>query len=71
MATSPVRWLKNRFGDAVEWRVRDRLIKERDALVDMGKTFIEIAAEILDRLDAIERRLDALEKSETTQEDPS
>jgi hypothetical protein len=71
MAINPVTKMKDAFGAAVEWRVRDRLIKEREALVELGTSFIDIAAEISDRLDAIERRLDALEKSQTTQKDPS
>jgi len=56
------RVVKQRFGDAVEWRVKERLMKERDALAELSTTFVELSAEILDRLDDLERQLIALEE---------
>jgi hypothetical protein len=62
MRFSPIRFLKNRLGVAIDWRVRDALEVERDATVEMGKTFVRGAAHLTDQHQLLEARVAELEK---------
>ena len=40
--------IREKFGRAIDWRVRDVLEAERQATIQLGKTFIEGAAQLTD-----------------------
>ena len=61
MAGDPVGWLKSRLAAAIDWRFRDRLEAEREATVELGKTFIRQAAVVADENEQIRRQLADLE----------
>ena len=54
--------LKEKFGRAIDWRVRDVLEAERQATLQLGKTFIEGAAQLTDQQRLLELQISNLEK---------
>ena len=62
MTLNPFTRLKNVLGVAVDWRVRDILEAERDATIEMGRTFVDGAARLTDAQRAIEERVRILEE---------
>jgi len=61
MRWNPLSRLKHALGVAIDWRVRDVLEAERQATVELGKTFASTASHVLDKNDEISRRLDEME----------
>lgn len=62
MNRNPLRRLKNVLGAAVDWRVRDVLEAERQATIELGRTFVETTASLMDTNRALERRVAELEE---------
>lgn len=54
--------LKEKLGRAIDWRVRDALEAERQATLELGKTFIEGAARLTDQQRLLELKVSDLEK---------
>lgn len=61
MKWNPFNRLKHALGVAIDWRVRDVLEAEREATIELGRTFVDTTADLLDRMTALESRLNALE----------
>jgi DNA-binding transcriptional MerR regulator len=62
MANNPLRKIVSRLGMAIDWRVRDVLESERQATIELGKTFVAGAAQITDQQNLLEQRVAELEK---------
>jgi DNA-binding transcriptional MerR regulator len=62
MASNPLRKIVSRLGMAIDWRVRDVLESERQATIELGKTFVAGAAQITDQQNLLEQRVAELEK---------
>ena len=50
------------FGMAIDWRVRDVLEAERQATIDLGRTFVTTTAKLTDEIRLLEQRVAHLEK---------
>ena len=62
MSKPTLRWrVKNIFGVAIDWRVRDILEAEREATIELGKTFITTTARLTDEIRLLEQRVVELE----------
>ena len=55
------RKLLNKLGVAIDWRVRNVLESERQATIELGKTFVTGTAQLTDRQDLLEQRVAELE----------
>jgi hypothetical protein len=62
MASNPLRKIVSRLGMAIDWRVRDVLESERQATIELGKTFVAGAAQITDQQNLLEQRVAELEQ---------
>lgn len=62
MRWNPFTRLKHALGVAVDWRVRDVLEAERQATVELGRTFVEGAAQLTDATRILEARVAELER---------
>jgi len=57
-----LRWrIRNYFGMAIDWRVRDVLEAEREASIELGKTFVTTTARLTDEIRLLEKRVSELE----------
>lgn len=54
--------IRNFFGMAIDWRVRDVLEAERQATIELGRTFVETTAKLTDEVRLLEQRVAHLEK---------
>ena len=54
--------IRNFFGMAIDWRVRDVLEAERLATIELGRTFVESTAKLTDEIRLLEQRVTHLEK---------
>ena len=61
MRWNPFSRPKHAFGVAVDWRVRDVLEAERQATLELGKTFVDTTAALMDKNRELEQRLADLE----------
>jgi hypothetical protein len=48
---------------AIDWRVRDVLEAERQATIELGRTFVETTAKLTDEVRLLEQRVRQLEKT--------
>jgi hypothetical protein len=55
--------IRNFFGMAIDWRVRDVLEAERQATIELGRTFVETTAKLTDEVRLLEQRVRQLEKT--------
>ena len=62
MRFNPTRFLTERLGVAIDWRVRDVLEAEREATVELGQIFVKNAAQLTDQQRLLEQRVSELEK---------
>jgi hypothetical protein len=63
MSKPTLRWrIRNYFGMAIDWRVRDVLEAERQATIELGKTFVTSTAKLTDEIRLLEQRVAHLEK---------
>lgn len=62
MAFNFGRFLSQRLGVAIDWRVRDVLEAEREATVELGQIFVKNAAQLTDQQRLLEVRVAELEK---------
>jgi hypothetical protein len=62
MAFNFGRFLTQRLGVAIDWRVRDVLEAEREATVELGQIFVKNAAQLTDQQRLLEVRVAELEK---------
>ena len=63
MSRRTLRWrIRNYFGMAIDWRVRDVLEAERQATIELGKTFVTSTAKLTDEIRLLEQRVAHLEK---------
>jgi hypothetical protein len=63
MSRPTIRWrIRNFFGMAIDWRVRDVLEAERQATIELGRTFVETTAKLTDEVRLLEQRVAHLEK---------
>lgn len=63
MSKPTFRWrIRNYFGLAIDWRVRDVLEAERQATIELGKTFVTSTAKLTDEIRLLEQRVAHLEK---------
>ena len=63
MSRPTPRWrIRNYFGMAIDWRVRDVLEAERQATIELGKTFVTSTAKLTDEIRLLEQRVAHLEK---------
>lgn len=62
MRWNPFSRLKHAFGVAVDWRVRDVLEAERQATIELGRTFVDTTASLMDKNRELEQRIVALEE---------
>ena len=63
MSKPTIRWrIRNFFGMAIDWRVRDVLEAERQATIELGMTFVETTARLTDEIRLLEHRVAHLEK---------
>jgi len=63
MSRPTLRWrIRNYFGMAIDWRVRDVLEAERQATIELGKTFVTSTAKLTDEIRLLEQRVAHLEK---------
>ena len=62
MRFNPTRFITERLGVAIDWRVRDVLEAERDATIELGKIFVTNAAQLTDQQRLLEQRVSELEK---------
>lgn len=63
MSKPTLRWrIRNYFGMAIDWRVRDVLEAERQATLELGKTFVTSTAKLTDEIRLLEQRVAHLEK---------
>lgn len=62
MSKPTLRWrIRNYFGMAIDWRVRDVLEAERQATIELGKTFVTTTARLTDEIRLLENRVAELE----------
>lgn len=62
MSKPTLRWrIRNYFGMAIDWRVRDVLEAERQATIELGKTFVTTTAKLTDEIRLLEKRVAELE----------
>lgn len=61
MSWNPFSRLKHSLGVAVDWRVRDVLEAEREATVELGRTFVDATAQLTDKNRELEARVAELE----------
>ncbi len=54
--------IREKIGRGIDWRVRDVLEAERHATLQLGKTFIEGAAQLTDQQRLLELQVSNLEK---------
>jgi hypothetical protein len=54
--------IREKIGRAIDWRVRDVLEADRQATLNLGKTFIEGAAQLTDQQRLLELQVANLEK---------
>lgn len=54
--------IRNALGLAIDWRVRDVLEAERQATIELGRTFVESTAKLTDEIRLLEQRVMNLEK---------
>lgn len=54
--------LRDVFGLAIDWRVRDVLEAERLTTIELGQTFARGAAQLTDQQRLLQQRVDELEK---------
>ena len=57
------RRIGNLIGVAIDWRVRDVLEAERQATIELGRTFVEATAKLTDEIRLLEQRVSRLEKT--------
>ena len=57
------RRIGNLVGVAIDWRVRDVLEAERQATIELGRTFVEATAKLTDEIRLLEQRVTRLEKT--------
>ena len=63
MSRPTLRWrVRNFFGMAIDWRVRDVLEAERQATIELGRTFVTSTAKLTDEVRLLEQRVAYLEK---------
>jgi DNA-binding transcriptional MerR regulator len=62
MASNPIRKIVSRLGMAIDWRVRDVLESERQATIELGKTFVAGTAQLTDQHTLLEQRVTELEQ---------
>ncbi len=63
MSKPTLKWrIKNLFGVAIDWRVRDLLEAEREATIELGKTFVTTTAQLTDQVRVLEQRVKDLEQ---------
>jgi hypothetical protein len=62
MASNPIRKIVGRLGMAIDWRVRDVLESERQATIELGKTFVAGTAQLTDQHSLLEQRVAELEQ---------
>jgi hypothetical protein len=62
MAFNFGRFLSQRLGVAIDWRVRDVLEAEREATVGLGQIFVKNAAQLTDQQRLLEVRVAELEQ---------
>ena len=62
MANNPLKKIIGRLGVAIDWRVRNVLETERQATIELGRTFVEGAAHLTDRCELLEKRVAELEQ---------
>lgn len=55
------KFINQRLGVAIDWRVRDILEAERDATVELGQIFVKNATHLTDQQRLLEQRVEALE----------
>ena len=62
MSKPTLRWrIRNYFGMAIDWRVRDVLEAERQATIELAKTFVTTTARLTDEIRLLEQRVTQLE----------
>ena len=62
MSKPTLRWrIRNYFGMAIDWRVRDVLEAERQATIELGRTFVTTTAKLTDEIRLLEQRVTQLE----------
>lgn len=61
MTNNPLGFLKRKLSAALAWRVRDAIEAERTATVELGRTFVDTAADLTDRLNRLEERVAKIE----------
>ena len=62
MSKPTLRWrIRNYVGMAIDWRVRDVLEAERQATIELGKTFVTTTAALTDEIRLLEKRVAELE----------
>lgn len=62
MSKPTLRWrIRNYVGMAIDWRVRDVLEAERQATIELGKTFVTTTAKLTDEIRLLEVRVAELE----------
>ena len=62
MSKPTLRWrIRNYVGMAIDWRVRDVLEAERQATIELGKTFVTSTAKLTDEVRLLEVRVAELE----------
>ena len=62
MAFNFGRFLSQRLGVAIDWRVRDALEAEREATVELGQIFVKNAAQLTDQQRLLEGKVAELEQ---------
>jgi len=62
MAFNFGRFLSQRLGVAIDWRVRDMLEAEREATVELGQIFVKNAAQLTDQQRLLEVKVAELEQ---------
>ncbi len=62
MKFNVTRAIRRRLGVAIDWRVRDVLEAEREAIVELGQIFVKNAANLTDQQRLLEQRVADLEK---------
>jgi hypothetical protein len=62
MAFNFGRFLSQRLGVAIDWRVRDVLEAEREATVELGQIFVKNAAQLTDQQRLLEVKVAELEQ---------
>lgn len=62
-----MKYMKRKLAEAIEWRFRERLEAERLATIELGKTFVETTALLVDQVRELETRLEVLENRSTSE----